>query len=53
MRGRGDFYGERGGLVGGDVRGDVEDAADECAFDGAQIVAVNPDFGDVVDAVEV
>ena len=35
------------------LRGDVEDAANECATHGAHLDAVDPDLGGIVDAVKV
>jgi len=50
---RGDQHGEDGLLAGCDIRGDVEGAADEGAARCADLRAVDPDGGGVVDAVEV
>ncbi len=53
MRLRRDEHGDDGLLAGLYLRGDVEDAADERAAHRADLHAVDPDFGGVVDAVEV
>ena len=52
MRRRGDAHGEDIRFVRLDNVGHVEDAADECALDGAERSAVEPDFSPVVDAFE-
>ena len=52
--GRGeDVDGEGGGFSRGDVWGDVEIAAGEGAANGGDLFAVDPEVGDVVNAVEV